>query len=516
MTRVSDLNSARQTLAVNPANAVALHHIGVDIRDRRHPERARLFLSWAFNVNPQSEMYLSDLLYTRYFTGDRSVTRELAALSRRSKHPHASRMFALLLADMRQVTASIHESARAVTLDPTNVVSYSKRAITLILADKIREAETSLSRALLLHPNWLEASINYAHVLSTRGDYQSALKMYETIIKDKPDLVEPYFNASVCLLGLGLFQEGWRWYEYRWRMNSIVSFAADFRLCRLKSNKPEFDGKTVDRLLVWGEQGIGDEIMFASIINDTVASTSKLIIACDPRLCSLFSRSFPNADVVSAKEKIGETRYDAQVSVGGLAKIYRNHESMFIGKTPYLIADKRTSEQLGKRLVQSSRLKIGLSWRSINADNGKSRSITLKELFGHLGSLPVAWVNLQYDFNGDDRQQIKDFPALKESFFEFPDIDKMRDMESVAALIDQCDLVISIGNTVAHLAGALGKPMFVLVPAGGSWRWAGAGSSTPWYPTARVFRKKSEDEWAVILSEIVPMIRDFYRLANSQ
>lgn len=506
------MDKVQRVLANDPANAAVLHSLGVNLRDKRDPNRAKLWITRAVCLAPNNTTYLADWLYTMHFVGDNSVIPQLQALAVSATSPHPARLLALLYAELRRPNEANQESCRSIALDPTSFVSYSKRAVTLVMTGDRIQAKRCLSIALILNPKWLEARINYAYLMETDGLYADALELYLAIINDAPTLIEPYFNASICYLALGNFKEGWNLYHHRWSVNSVVSFGNDYRLRQLKSSKPVFNGAAVSRLLIWREQGIGDEIMFASIVGDATQYASKVMMTCDTRLQSLFARSFPDIDVLGNPPVMSESIYDSHISMGDLARLFRSEKHNFIGKSPYLKADQIKVGQFRKTLLQTDKTIIGISWRSINLDNGNERSVPLAELLTMPSLPPLSWVNLQYDFDHHDRAVKSEVMGISQSdFYEFPEVDKMNDLDGVAALISACDIVISIGNSVAHLAGALGKPVIVLVPTAGSWRWMASGAHTPWYSSAEVIRRGPREEWNDVLGRVVSALQTYLR-----
>ena len=248
--------------------------------------------------------------------------------------------------------------------------------------------------------------------------------------------------------------------------------------------KPVFreQQKCCDRVLVWAEQGVGDEIMFGSMLGDFGKRVGKLLVQMDRRLIPLFRRSLPDeVEFVERGEKVEESRYDSHLAMGSLGLYERPTLESFQGKGGrYLRADEARVKRLrGLMGLRSGERAIGISWRSSNAETGAMRSVGLRELVEALRGEGVRLVNLQYGEVGAEIEGV--YEELGERVWACGEVDNREDLDGLAALIEACDEVVSIGNATAHLAGALGKRTRVLLPEAPSWRWLAKGHTTPWY-----------------------------------
>jgi ADP-heptose:LPS heptosyltransferase len=263
------------------------------------------------------------------------------------------------------------------------------------------------------------------------------------------------------------------------------------------------------RVFLWAEQGVGDEIMFASMIPDLQRSCDELIVEVDSRLHPLFERSFSKVRCVPRFSDFHESSYDYQLPIGSLGRLFRPTFANFAMQPQgYLRADSAQVARFAKKLSAREKPLVGISWWSQNPESGADRSIPLGDLLTALSGHSVP-VNLQYG-----EQQAAFIRGVTNRQIEarsINDVNNQKELDQLAAMISACDLVISIGNTTAHLAAALGKPTWVLVPLAGSWRWMFHGSTTPWYPSVRLFRRARGEGWKPVLERVTEALYEFSR-----
>jgi hypothetical protein len=260
-------------------------------------------------------------------------------------------------------------------------------------------------------------------------------------------------------------------------------------------------GRVHGALLAWGEQGLGDEILYSSMMPDLLARTDQVVLEVEPRLVALMQRSFPTVTVIPLKPELYSGNVAVQEPLGGLGLHFRpTFEDFPKRDRGYLVADAVRAAELRSRVAGDGKFVIGLSWLS-KAVSGKSKSASLRE-FEPLLRLPnCRFVDLQYGDTAADRTTVERELGIR---IERLDIDNTNDIDGLAALITACDAVVTVSNVTAHLAGALGRPTWVLVPhgVGRLWFWFHAGNDSPWYPRVRVFRQQRARPW----SELLPMV----------
>jgi hypothetical protein len=279
------------------------------------------------------------------------------------------------------------------------------------------------------------------------------------------------------------WHEGWG--EYRWRFDAPTFL--EWNPVRSLSLAPaELNQIAEKRVLVSCEQGLGDEVMFASCFMDVIAKAKTCVLECDPRLVGLFSRSFPEAIVV-AKNCFDVGSLDCYLSAGDLPQYFRASDKDFDG-TAYLCVDEKLAQVWGERLAHFSKpMNIGFSWRGgVDARMAAARSINIGDWKPLFQAVDANFINLQYRTTHEELTQLQEVGGGVVHHLD--DLDAFNDLEGLAAVISGLDLVISADNVTVHLAGALGVPVWVLLPEGPEWRWPDGQSNSVWYSSARLFR----------------------------
>jgi len=257
-----------------------------------------------------------------------------------------------------------------------------------------------------------------------------------------------------------------------------------------------------------GEQGIGDQIFYSSMLNDLLKFASKITVCIDHRLISLLKRSFPTINFISF-ETIASSRvdYDEMVYLGSLGQFFRNNQISFNKVVnPYLYSDTTSSQQFRGLLKKQNRLLCGISWLSKNVDCGDSKSLSLNALKEVLSTPDIDFVDLQYGDTKDERYLFEMQTGKK--IIKEQSVDNYYDIDNLAALISSCDLIISVSNSTAHLSGALGKPTIVLLPNFSAifWYWHRGKIESKWYPNSIILRSNSDISWSTVLHQLKQII----------
>jgi tetratricopeptide (TPR) repeat protein len=402
--------------------------------------------------------------------------------------------------NLRQAQEKLAEAAacyeRAIQLKPQLPEAHYNLGNTLHSLDRLTESVASFERALALKPEYAEAHYNLGCVLADLGRLDEGLSSMARALEIKPDYPQARFGQALAQLRNGDFSTGWRNYESRWQ-------SPDHDTPWRAYPQPVWRGEKLEsgRLLVWGEQGIGDEIQFAGLIPDAIRSGNQITLDCDSRLKPLFARSFPEIEVVSGcgPSESQETGIVAHIPAGSLPGMFRRTEAAFAATTsPYLKADPVERERFRADYCDGRKL-IGLAWHTRNQKSGRKRSIDL-ENFAPLFALPgIRWISLQYgDFDALEQQAA----AAGAPLFIDRSVDQFADIDRFAAQVAAMDLVITIDNSTAHLAGALGIPVWLLLPLAADWRWMEKRADSPWYPTLRIFRQAQAGDWEPVIESV--------------
>jgi Flp pilus assembly protein TadD len=396
-------------------------------------------------------------------------------------------------------------------------------------SESLADAETAFRHALALRPDFPDAAINlarrlidadtpaaalplldsslalnpaHAELLYTRGVALFALNrggeacaVFIRAVELRPEHVSSQWNRTLCELRTGDFTRGWPDYEWRWRNDS--------RETRRFTTIPDWPEQSPadGRLLVWGEQGVGDEVMFASFVPALHARVPQLTLTCTPRLVPLFARSFPEVAIVGQNpdRKIADPAIaaDWQIPAGSLPRRFWTPTGPAGSGRAFLVPDPQRVTVLRARYRIDSRPVVGFAWRSTNAKLGALRSIPAELWSTLLRGLPFRLVSLQY---GDCSHDFALAAAAGLDLVHDREIDSMRDLDGFAAQLAALDAVLTIDNSTVHFAGALGVPTWMLTPTPADWRWLEHGDTTHWYRSVRILRRPLGSGWEPVLA----------------
>jgi tetratricopeptide (TPR) repeat protein len=342
--------------------------------------------------------------------------------------------------------------------------------------------------------------LNWSSLLISKGDFVAAEPMARRALKYRPDKQKAKANLGMACLGLRLWKEGWPLYD------AIIGFDNSRRKIQYK-DESAWDGSAGKRVVVYGEQGLGDEISFASMVPDLARVSASVVLDCTDRLAGLFRRSFPNVTVYGTRWESGlgwdnkHAEIDASVSVGGLGKFFRNSEEDFPG-TPYLVADPERVAMWKALFGKQGKPVIGIAWSGgVPWTGDRYRQWTLDQLAPVMRSVDAVWVSLQYK---DAGKEIAAFTSAN------PDIDLRQysfgtltsDYDDTAAMVEALDLVFTMQTAVVHLAGGLGKDCMAFVPKGSQWRYGTNERSLPWYKSVKLYRQAEDWPWDEAIKDL--------------
>jgi regulator of sirC expression with transglutaminase-like and TPR domain len=403
----------------------------------------------------------------------------------------------LVLRGLGRFEAAMSDSNAAILLNENFAEAFHNRALILKDLECLEDALVDFNKVISLKPDDREAYSNRALVLKDLGRFDEAMADLNKAIALDPTYPEAHWNKALQLLLFGEFEEGWPLFEWRWKTKQHIG-------TELTTSKPQWSGEANKRVFLWAEQGIGDEIMYASLIPELAASSSKLIVQCDERLIPLFKRSFIDGiEYRCRKSPAPEDSYDCHIPMGSLPNIFRpSLDSFSKASKAYLHCESERSQELRKTLLKGeAKTLIGISWNSSSPIAGAHhRNITLSDMAQHLDAPNVQLVNLQYGDVSDEIAKLKEDHGIEVA--EVSEIDNRNDIDGLAALIMACDQIVSIDNATVHLAGALGANTKVLLPFNRSWQWGLDRSDSYWYGSLQLHRQKKYGDWKHVLKTI--------------
>jgi tetratricopeptide (TPR) repeat protein len=410
---------------------------------------------------------------------------------------HSYRGSALL--QLGQLDEALAAYDRVIALAPKAAVAHYNRANALRRLGRWDEALPSLQMALEVKPDYPDALTLAGLLTQSAGDRDTALHCFDEALRLNPQAADAHYNRGLLLLAMGRLHEGWEEYEWRLRWETAVRQGQSHIIERVA---PDWDGQSLQQaLLVLPEQGIGDQIFYAGMLADLDACMPGATVCTEQRLQALLTRSFKHLHFTTPEQLPSQgTAFGAQIHMGSLGRIFRRQaDDLARIQTGYLKADAVRTSALRARVSAPGKIICGLSWLSKNPEFGRNKSLSLKALAPVLAIDGIEFVDLQYGDSSAERQAMAASHGI--AVRKLDDIDNFNDIDSLASLIDACDIVLTVSNTTAHLAAALGKPALVLVPASSSlfWYWHVDGTDSPWYPSAVLLRQSAEGNWTEAL-----------------
>ena len=400
----------------------------------------------------------------------------------------------MALRKLRRFEEAVASYDEAIALKPDFAMAYNNRANALLDLNRPDEALTSCDTAIALNPGLVLAHYNRGNALQALKRPEEALASFERATALKPDFTEANWNKGLCLLLMGRFDQGLRLYEWRkWRAEPVAtnSFPQPIWL-----GDQDIAGKT---LFLWWEQGFGDTIQFCRYAPLVEARGAKVIMSVQNPLLKLLKQISPTIAVVGADEVPRE--FDFHCPLLSLPLAFGTTLATIPAQQQYLKADEELRVAWEARLPPKRKPRIGLVWSGRTGHkNDRNRSMELRQLLPIL-SADADWICLQNEIREKDLAVLRQSGGMK--YFG----DELRDFSDTAALLDLMDLVITVDTSVAHLAGAMGKPVWILLPHNPDWRWLLDRDDSPWYPSARLFRQSQAANWAGLIDQVGKQLR---------
>jgi tetratricopeptide (TPR) repeat protein len=462
---------------------------------------AESYLQAAINLNAEHWDAYANLGFVFFQQGrlDRAIDLLHSAVDQAPIHPQLYLNYAFALSAKGEFEEAIRIQQAALGFPEHDAEAYSNLAYYYGELDEMDQARDWAEKAVTLRPEYVDGLNNLAHALRSLGKSDEALAVYEKSIGLAPDLPDAHWGKSLALLSLGRFKEGWQEYEWRWRMKNVMPGE--------KMPGEEWQGEDISdkTLLLYQEQGLGDMIHFVRYAPLLEGHCSQIILAMPRNL----KRLFEGVRGVSAVVCEGETPpYDVALPIMSLPRILGTTMQTIPAEVPYLAPIEADVKRWREKFSNGQAgIRVGLVWAGGAAFKGnKQRSMSLPQ-FAVLGEIPgVNFYSLQ---KGPSAEEMKNPPAG----IQVVDwTDELGDFAETAAFISQLDLVIAVDTAVAHLAGAMGKAVWTLVPASSDFRWLVDREDSPWYPTMRLFRQKERGNWPEVMLRVASELR---RLAET-
>lgn len=405
-----------------------------------------------------------------------------------------------ILKEMNQFEAAINSLDKAIELMPDYAEVYNNKGNLLQSVQQYEESLVWYDKAIELQPSYAEAYSNKGNALEQLQLHDESIEWHDKATALNPQYTDGYWNKAMAQLRMGDFKNGWQNYEARWFKSNSVSYQYE-QFPRLETLEDIF-GKKV---LIWAEQGLGDTFQFCRYIKLLKELGAQVTFLIQKPLLETLSSLNKYCSVVSTIEDMPGF-FDFQSPLLTLPFIFGTNVKNIPAKIPYLIASFEKRDYFQKLYSKNKALKVGLVWNGgFRAEApelwaiNKRRNIDL-ELISQLRGIPgIDFYSLQ---KGDPAEA----ELLEKQSTLWPelinDANQLIDFSDTAALIENLDLVISVDTSTAHLAGALGKPVWVLNRYDSCWRWLYGRVDSPWYPTAKIYQQSKPGDWSGVLKQV--------------
>jgi tetratricopeptide (TPR) repeat protein len=492
-------------IRINPNMASAHANRGVALKDLKRFDDALASFNRAISLQPN---------YTDAFINRGAALHELGrldeaiasydrAIALDPRHAGAFNNRGNAFKEIERFAEALADFDQAIALKPDYADAFNNRGLALHGLRRLDDALESYGKAIALNPRHANAFNNRANILKDLKRFDEALASYDRALALKPNFFESSYNRAQLNLLFGHFRQGWEDAEHRWgsaKFRAECRWDVDPRKLTLWVKREDLRGK---RVLVVAEQGVGDEIMFASMIPDLIADAGSVAVECDWRLAGLFSRSFPEVRTIRrAMPPIWrEADFDILLPLASLGRLYRNTIEDFPRRPFYLKPGEETVSRWRTRLARlGETFKVGISWKGgINRTGKDARSIALEHWRPLLETEGVRFVSLQYGEVKSEVDAANGFLPRPITRFEAAEID---DFEQLAGLVRALDLVISVQTALVHLSGAVGHPCLVMVPYAAEWRYGAEGETMPWYGSVKLHRQRTQGQWKETIAQV--------------
>ena len=480
-----------EILNYRPDDFDALHLLGLLSLQRQRLPEALYFLSAAIQSDPSSVDALSNLGLAFHASGryEDAISCYRNGLGLVPAHQDSLYNLGNAFLEMGRLAEALSAYNEVLARKSDHVGALVNRGNTLLRLNQPLQALASYDAALAAMPGHPQILTNRGHALRRLDRLAEALADLKRAVAAAPELPEAHFEKALAHLTLGEFEEGFEAYEWRWKTGAFARYRRPFRSGPWLGEQP-LSGKTI---LLHAEQGFGDTIQFIRYAPLLVRQGARVICEVQAELQPLLSQ-FEGVEVIASGQPVPS--FDLHCPLLSLPLAFRTGFETIPAAVPYLAASPARKQIWRDRLPQG-RMRVGLVWSgSPSHKNDANRSISLARLKPLLGNSSTHFVSLQRELRGGDAEIIQGLPNL------FHLGDKLADFADTAAVVSLLDVVISVDTAVAHLSGALGKPVLILLPHAADFRWMKGRDDSPWYPNAKLLRQPTFGDWESVIGRL--------------
>lgn len=483
--------SYRQALALKPGYAEAHYNLGLVLNRQGESRQAAASHRAALTLAPDFAEAHNELGIILEGQGEQAeaVACYRRALAIRPDLAEAHNNLGVILEAQGNLEAAAASCHQAIAIRPDSAQFHYNLGRVLMAQQKLELAEACYRQALSLKPDYAEAHDNLGGTLLELSQFTPALDAYRQALRLKPQAAQTHCNYALALLLTGDLETGWAEYEWRWHQQ----LPADI------SERPCWDGSGTGTILLYSEQGLGDTLQFIRYAPLVKARGVRVVVVCDPSLETLLASCAGIDDLVTSDKALSD--FDAYVLMMSLPHRFGTRLDT-IPSAPYLTPTAcRLPPAQQAQLTRTSGLKIGLVWSAKFRHSLDYKRYCPLAYFEPLLSTGASFFSL---YKGE---RLGDLEPYRGQIVELGS--HFQDFSDTAWAIAQLDLIITVDTSVAHLAGTLGKPTWVLLPCVPDWRWLLGREDSPWYPTVRLFRQPQPGEWAPVLEQVYKALETF-------
>ena len=471
---------------MSPKPHVPKRHISNDFSYLRSPFDINQLIQQALSYDQKGQLDDAQKIYEQI-------------LKLNPKHFDALQLIAIVFLEKRKFKEALVFFESVLVINPNFAETYNNRGIALKELKRLDEALISYDKAIQLKPDYAEAYNNLGNALKELKRLDGALVSYDKAIQLKPDYAHACWNKSLLKILIGEYLEGWQLYEWRRKKDDTKNNYPNY-IQPLWLGNESIEGKNV---LVYSEQGLGDSINFCRYLPMLKALKPKdIVFEVEKPLVTLMSSLDEEIKIIEKGKPL--PRFDCYCPLLSLPFAFKTTIHNIPAKTQYLYADAVKSKYWSNKLGEKIKPRIGLVWSSSKGyKNQKNRSLELEQLLPLINA-SFEFHSIQKEYCSNDLELLTIHPEIQQHQEE------LKDFSDTAALIEQMDLIISVCTSAAHLAGALGKPVFILLLFIPDYRWMLDRTDTPWYPSAKLFRQPIIDDWDSVILNVKESLQKQY------
>ena len=420
---------------------------------------------------------------------DEAIKNQVKAIEINPNYAEAYYNKGVIFGELNQIEQALACYEKSIEINPNYAEAYNNKGLIYDELNQIDRALASYVQAINIKPSYAEAYNNQGVSLQALMRLDEAMLSYEKSICLNPEYAEANYNKAILLLLINKFNEGWVLYQWRW---SIINK----NLIKFNTIIPSWNGQTDNnkvKILLWAEQGIGDEIFYFGMLKNFTEINAKITVAADKRLHTLFKQSMPEVEYIDIKKidtECNEDSFDYQAPIGDIGLLcsvdkvinYKKPNSFFIINKP-------------SKCRINNKILCGISWKSANKSIGLSKSLELMELSPLLTIEGVEFVSLQYGSTKEEINLVE--RKVGKKIHTIDELDIYNDIDGLVSLISECDFVVTTSNITAHLTGSIGKKGIVLLPfsKGKIWYWHSGKGQSFWYPSLELVSQSQMNDW---------------------